>query len=156
VSASSNPHRCRFACFSYAGNLSLSVVCNPTTVPDPDRFCELFKLELAEYHKIAHDKKANDETDMRSGKTTVRRRSIIDTKILGLSSGKDHASVHEAGEGPRRKSTLAQDLFTKVKGKMKERSVERERSSGRERSSQESRKQMRDERSEAAMPKLEE
>ena len=56
-----------FGCFSYAGRLSLSMIVNPSSIKDPNRFCTIFREELAELQRLAHDinrstvEKKNDE-----------------------------------------------------------------------------------------------
>jgi hypothetical protein len=118
--------------------VALSVICNPTKIPDPERFCDCFKMELADYHKIAHDrheeeaKVESEELEQEqsadsssagdspsigrksSGRSlrTKRRQSIQETHILGLTSGFDHQVIPEAdGVAKRRHSTLTGDLF---------------------------------------------
>jgi hypothetical protein len=77
-----------FACFSYAGRISLSMMANPTSVPDPERFCEIYREELAAYQRLAHD---INNKDKKTGKTG-RRHTVVEKRLLAT-------TVHELAPG---------------------------------------------------------
>jgi hypothetical protein len=67
-----------FACFSYAGRISLSMMVNPTTVPNPERFCEIYREELATYQKLAHQIHNQDrKTGKKDRRNTVSEKSVL-------------------------------------------------------------------------------
>ena len=90
-----------FACFSYAGTVHLSIICNPSTVKHPDDFCTFFLEEFEEYLKRCQDQ------DKKKAGMLGRRGTMVDTANIsyGVSTTHQHAA-NDAVSSRRKISVL--------------------------------------------------
>ena len=85
-----------FGCFSYAGRLSLSMIVNPSSIADPDKFCKIFREELKELQSLAH--KLNKGEVPETSKALVKRMTERHEKSPLPLSATGYANLDNAHE----------------------------------------------------------
>ena len=85
-----------FACFSYAGDVTLSMICNPDNVKHPEKFCKMFLAELLDFKREADAVEQNDKDLVGVGKgRRGRRGTMVDKVTFGQGVSDGHQVVVE-------------------------------------------------------------
>mmetsp|Transcript_11959 Transcript_11959/g.24453 ORF Transcript_11959/g.24453 Transcript_11959/m.24453 type:complete len:589 (+) Transcript_11959:50-1816(+) len=90
------------ACFSYAGEMHLSMMCNPGVVKEPDKFIDFFLEEIAEYKRLTKIKLS--KAGAQDARTITETSSLGRQMTLGVD---DMTSSTDSGRIMFRKQSLS-------------------------------------------------